>query len=105
MKLKFCGFTRKEDIEKVKQLNLDAVGFIHYPNSKRHLSITMINELMQPLPVKVEKVVVVVNPSLATIDALANYTAMTTIQLHGDEPLETIQYIRAHYPDYALLKH
>ncbi|CAM3061879.1 hypothetical protein STAR110904_04105 [Staphylococcus argensis] len=34
MKLKFCGFTRKEDIEKVKQLNVDAVGFIHYPNSK-----------------------------------------------------------------------
>ncbi len=105
MKLKFCGFTRKEDIEKVKQLNVDAVGFIHYPNSKRHLPITMINELIKPLPVKMEKVVVVVNPSRDTIDALATTTAMTTLQLHGNEPLEIIQYIRAHYPDYALLKH
>ncbi len=104
MKLKFCGFTRKEDIEKVKQLNVDAVGFIHYPNSKRHLPITMINELMKSLPVTVEKVVVVVNPSRTTIDALANYTAMTTIQLHGNEPLETIQYIRAHYPDLRIIK-
>ncbi|CAM3061911.1 N-(5'-phosphoribosyl)anthranilate isomerase [Staphylococcus argensis] len=44
------------------------------------------------------------NPSRATIDDLATKTPMTTLQLHGNEPLEIIQYIREHHPDLRIIK-
>ncbi|PTF28985.1 phosphoribosylanthranilate isomerase, partial [Staphylococcus cohnii] len=37
MKLKFCGFKTIEDVYKAKDLDIDAIGFIHYPKSKRYV--------------------------------------------------------------------
>ena len=46
MKLKFCGFKTLDDVEKAKNLNIDAIGFIHYPKSKRFVDVQTINRLM-----------------------------------------------------------
>lgn len=44
--LKFCGFKTKSDILKANSLDIDMIGFIHYPKSKRHLNIEKINYLI-----------------------------------------------------------
>lgn len=104
MKLKFCGFKTLDDVEKAKNLNIDAIGFIHYPKSKRFVDVKTINQFTKCLPDDKEKVVIVVNPSKTTISDLITHTGITTIQLHGDETLATINYIKQIAPQLKIIK-
>jgi phosphoribosylanthranilate isomerase len=104
MKLKFCGFKTLDDVEKAKNLNVDAIGFIHYPKSKRFVDVQTINQFTQLIPDDKEKVVIVVNPSKTTISDLITHTGITTIQLHGDETLATINYIKQIAPQLKIIK-
>lgn len=104
MKLKFCGFKTLDDVEKAKNLNIDAIGFIHYPKSKRFVDVQTINQFTQLIPDDKEKVVIVVNPSKTTIFDLITHTGITTIQLHGDETLDTINYIKQIAPQLKIIK-
>lgn len=104
MKLKFCGFKTLDDVEKAKNLNIDAIGFIHYPKSKRFVDVQTINQFTKCLPDDKEKVVIVVNPSKTTISDLITHTGITTIQLHGDETLATINYIKQIAPQLKIIK-
>lgn len=104
MKLKFCGFKTLDDVEKAKNLNIDAIGFIHYPKSKRFVDVQTINQFTKCLPDDKEKVVIVVNPSKTTIFDLITHTGITTIQLHGDESLDTINYIKQIAPQLKIIK-
>lgn len=104
MKLKFCGFKTLDDVEKAKNLNIDAIGFIHYPKSKRFVDVQTINQFTQLIPDDKEKVVIVVNPSKTTISDLITHTGITTIQLHGDETLDTINYIKQIAPQLKIIK-
>lgn len=104
MKLKFCGFKTLDDVEKAKNLNIDAIGFIHYPKSKRFVDVQTINQFTQLIPDDKEKVVIVVNPSKTTISDLITHTGITTIQLHGDESLDTINYIKQIAPQLKIIK-
>lgn len=62
MYLKFCGFKRKEDVLKVIELPIDAIGFIHFPNSHRHRDMSQIQQLTKLVPSYIDRVVVLVNP-------------------------------------------
>ncbi|WP_436853810.1 phosphoribosylanthranilate isomerase [Staphylococcus caeli] len=104
MKLKFCGFKTIADVQKAKDLNIDAIGFIHYKKSKRYVDIQTINQFIQIIPNTIEKVIVFVNPDIDTLDAIIEGTGVTAIQLHGDEPLTTIQYIREKRKNIKIIK-
>src|SRR5699024_10890133 len=93
MKLKFCGFKTLEDVNKAKDLNIDAIGFIHFPQSKRFVDLEKIQTLTKIVPNDKEKVVIVVDPNNPTLSKLIDGTDMTTIQLPGNESLETIDLI------------
>ncbi|WP_436956313.1 phosphoribosylanthranilate isomerase [Staphylococcus sp. AS1337] len=94
MKLKFCGFRQLADVKKAKDLDIDAMGFIHFPKSKRFVDIQTIRQFTDVIPDDKEKVVILVNPDYDVIDNLIEETGITSIQLHGEEPLATISYIR-----------
>jgi len=49
MFIKLCGFTRPEDIEKVKNLPISSVGFIFYKKSKRYVTPEHAGELARIL--------------------------------------------------------
>lgn len=104
MKLKFCGFKTLEDVYKAKDLNIDAIGFIHYPNSKRYVDIEKIQAFTNIIPKDKDKVVIVVNPDHQTISNLIDNTNITTIQLHGTENLETIHFIRQQKGNIKIIK-
>ncbi|MEB6333641.1 phosphoribosylanthranilate isomerase [Staphylococcus pseudoxylosus] len=94
MKLKFCGFRQLSDVKKAKDLDIDAMGFIHFSKSKRFVDIQTIRQFTDTIPDNKEKVVILVNPDYDVIDNLIEETGITSIQLHGEEPLATISYIR-----------
>src|SRR5699024_1765982 len=104
MKLKFCGFKTLEDVYKAKDLNIDAIGIIHYPNSKRYVEIDEIQAFAKSIAKDTDKVVNVVNPAHQTINQLIDNTDITTIQLHGTENLETIHFIRQKKSNIKIIK-
>lgn len=104
MKLKFCGFQSEEDVQNACQLNIDAIGFIHYPPSKRHVSIEQIKILSTIVPEHIDRVAVVVNPSFNLVVKLITTTHINTIQFHGHESIELLQQIHMHFPNVKLIK-
>ncbi|MCA2500403.1 phosphoribosylanthranilate isomerase [Staphylococcus xylosus] len=104
MKLKFCGFRQLSDVKKAKDLDIDAMGFIHFPKSKRFVDIQTIRQFTDVIPDDKEKVVILVNPDYDMIDSLIEETGITSIQLHGEEPLATISYIRQKSKDIKIIK-
>lgn len=104
MKLKFCGFRQLADVKKAKDLDIDAMGFIHFPKSKRFVDIQTIKQFTDIIPEGKEKVVILVNPEYKVIDSLIEETGITSIQLHGEEPLSTISYIRQKNKDIKIIK-
>jgi len=104
MKLKFCGFRQLSDVKKAKDLDIDAMGFIHFPKSKRFVDIQTIRQFTDVIPDDKEKVVILVNPDYDVIDNLIEETGITSIQLHGEEPLATISYIRQKSKDIKIIK-
>lgn len=104
MKLKFCGFKTIEDVYKAKDLDIDAIGFIHYPKSKRYVDIDKIETFANIIPEDKDKVVIVVNPDYQTISNLIDNTNITTIQLHGLENLEIIHFIRQKKDNIKIIK-
>ncbi|MGW7915040.1 phosphoribosylanthranilate isomerase [Staphylococcus xylosus] len=104
MKLKFCGFRQLSDVKKAKDLDIEAMGFIHFPKSKRFVDIQTIRQFTDVIPNDKEKVVILVNPDYDVIDSLIEETGITSIQLHGEEPLATISYIRQKSKDINIIK-
>lgn len=104
MKLKFCGFRQLADVKKAKDMDIDAIGFIHFSKSKRFVDIQTIKQFTDIIPEGKEKVVILVNPEYKVIDSLIEETGITSIQLHGEEPLSTISYIRQKDKDIKIIK-
>lgn len=104
MKLKFCGFRQLSDVKKAKDLDIDAMGFIHFSKSKRFVDIQTIRQFTDVIPDDKEKVVILVNPDYDVIDNLIEETGITSMQLHGEEPLSTISYIRQKSKDIKIIK-
>ncbi|WP_214269370.1 phosphoribosylanthranilate isomerase [Staphylococcus pseudoxylosus] len=104
MKLKFCGFRQLSDVKKAKDLDIDAMGFIHFSKSKRFVDIQTIRQFTDIIPDDKEKIVILVNPDYDVIENLIEETGITSIQLHGEEPLATISYIRQKSKDIKIIK-
>ena len=104
MKLKFCGFRTLQDVKLAENLNCDALGFIHYAESKRFVTVEEIRHLTESIPNDKEIVVIVVNPTIEQINDLVAETALTAIQLHGMESLDLIKEIRTLHPQLKIIK-
>ena len=85
---KICGITRVEDIHAVVQSGADAIGFVFYPPSPRHVSIEQAEVLIQHIPAYVQSVGLFVNASLEQIQLVLRTVPLDLIQFHGDETAE-----------------
>lgn len=66
---KICGITRSQDIDAVVNAGADAIGFVFFPPSPRHVSADQAKELVQHVPAYVQTVGLFVN---ATADEIAD---------------------------------
>ncbi len=90
---KICGITRVEDVHAVVQSGADAIGWVFYPPSPRHVSIEQAAILIQHVPAYVQTVGLFVNASLEQIQDVLSAVPLDLIQFHGDETPEQCQYI------------
>ena len=84
-RIKICGLTREQDVAAAVAAGADAVGFVLYPKSPRHVSAARAAELAQALPPLVAPVLLFVNATAAEVDAALHLLPHALLQFHGDE--------------------
>lgn len=68
--IKICGLRTREAIAAAAETGADAVGFVFFEASPRHLSVAEARELQASVPAGIERVAVFLHPSQALVDAV-----------------------------------
>ena len=84
-RIKICGLTRQADVAAAVDAGADAVGFVLYANSPRHVSAARAAELACGLPPFVTPVCLFVNAAPADIAVAVAAMPNALLQFHGDE--------------------
>ena len=87
-RIKICGLTREEDVDAAVTAGADAVGFVMYEASPRHVTPERAAELARRLPPFITPVLLFVNASVAQIGAACDLIPTAFLQFHGDETPE-----------------
>jgi phosphoribosylanthranilate isomerase len=82
--IKICGTTNLEDAQMCVEAGADALGFI-FAESPRKINSRTAAKIIADLPERVEKVGVFVNQPIDDVARTSRESALTAIQLHGDE--------------------
>ncbi len=84
-RIKICGLTREADVDAAVAAGADAVGFVLYDKSPRHVTIERAAELAARLPAFVMPVGLFVNAHRDEVDAALRAIPQMLLQFHGDE--------------------
>ncbi len=84
-RIKICGLTREADVDAAVAAGADAVGFVLYDRSPRHVPLQRATQLARRLPPFVTPVLLFVNQDAAKVIAACEAIAGATVQFHGDE--------------------
>lgn len=84
-RVKICGITRSEDLHAACIAGADALGFVFYAKSPRHLSIEQAAALVTQLPPFVQSVGLFVDAEPAYIEAVLKAVPLDLLQFHGGE--------------------
>ena len=84
-RIKICGLTREADVDAAVAAGADAIGFVLYPRSPRHVSAAQAGRLARRLPPFVTPVLLFVNAAAPDILAAVEQVPDALLQFHGDE--------------------
>jgi phosphoribosylanthranilate isomerase len=111
VRVKICGITRFQDLHAACEAGADALGFVFYEKSPRHVTIATAAALVRELPPFVQSVGLFVNAEPAFIEQALNEVPLDLLQFHGDEThAECVRFGRPYIkavrvnPDTDLLK-
>lgn len=83
MKIKICGLTNKKEAEYLNANQVDFAGMVlFFPKSKRNITIEQAKEIMSALNKEIQKVAVVVEPSMEQLREIEQ-AGFDYIQIHG----------------------
>lgn len=104
MKVKLCGFTEKTSLQSAIKNKVDFVGFVFCEKSPRNITPTKAAELAKIIPSHINKVAVVVNPSLDLLQDINLSLQPQYLQLHGLESKERLLEIKKTFPNIKIIK-
>lgn len=84
-RIKICGLTSEPDLEAAVLAGADAVGFVMYDQSPRHVSPDRAAQLAALLPPFVTPTLLFVNAALDDIRRACDRIPGALLQFHGDE--------------------
>ena len=84
-RIKICGLTREADVDAAVLAGADAIGFVLYAGSSRHIAPQRMAELAARLPPFVTPVGLFVNATDGDIKAAVAAVPHLVLQFHGDE--------------------
>ncbi len=84
-RIKICGLTREADVDTAVRAGADAIGFVLYAQSPRHVTARRAGELARRLPPFVTPVLLFVNATPDQIRQGCDAVPQALLQFHGDE--------------------
>lgn len=94
VKVKICGITCLEDALTAVESGADALGFVFYSASPRHVFPEQAAEIINNLPPFIQTIGLFVNENLDTVNTIADQCGLDVIQLHGEESPEYCSSVR-----------
>ena len=85
VRVKICGITRSQDLHAACAAGADAVGFVFYEKSPRHVSPEAAAALLRELPAFVQSVGLFVDADPAFIESVLRRAPLDLLQFHGNE--------------------
>jgi len=95
--VKICGLTNPDNAAQCARAGADIIGLVFFPKSPRHVTQARAKTVVKALPAHVPAWGVFVNETLKTILETAAACGLTGVQLHGREPPELINALKAHH--------
>ncbi|MBQ4422151.1 MAG: phosphoribosylanthranilate isomerase [Schwartzia sp.] len=95
MKVKICGLRTLEAAQTAERAGADFLGFIMWPESRRFVPASQAADIVRSLSGGAISVGVVVDQPVGAVAALARRCRFDAIQLHGHEPPEYAEQLRA----------
>jgi phosphoribosylanthranilate isomerase len=86
--IKICGITNLDDALAATDAGANALGFVFYPKSRRHVTLETVCSIVAKVPRQMEKVGVFVNETVDHVRDIAKHAGLTAVQLSGDESPE-----------------
>ena len=97
-RIKICGLTRDADVDAAVQAGADAIGFVLWAGSSRHVTVPRAAALAQRLPPFVMPVLLFVNAGPAEVRAGVEAVPGALLQFHGDESPQACAALAAGQP-------
>jgi phosphoribosylanthranilate isomerase len=94
VKVKICGITNLEDALTSIEAGADALGFVFYPLSPRHIFPEQAADIIRCLPSFVQTVGLFVDEEQSVVNTTADQCGLDIVQLHGKETPEYCEYVR-----------
>jgi phosphoribosylanthranilate isomerase len=104
MWIKICGIRDLANAERVWGARPDAIGLNFHPGSVRFVEPARAAEIVSRTPPEIEAVGVFVDRTAEEIVAISRTVGLRTVQLHGREPVDLPQRIRALDPTLSVVR-
>lgn len=85
VRVKICGLTQLEDALFAAQAGADALGFVFYENSPRHVGTAQAAFICRALPPFVTRVGLFVDAPAEFVQKVLHIVPLDLLQFHGDE--------------------
>lgn len=85
VRTKICGITRSGDAAAAVASGADALGFVFFASSPRHVTAAQAADIIRGLPPFVTTVGLFVNASEREVRAVLDVVPLSLLQFHGDE--------------------
>jgi len=95
--VKICGLSTAETLDVALDASADAVGFVFFPPSPRHIGYEAARALGARVKGRAEKVALSVDADDAFLDAVVEALRPDTLQLHGKEPPARISVLKRRF--------
>jgi len=84
-RVKICGITSIEDMQRAVNAGADAIGLVFYEKSPRNVSLAQAKAIVQAMPAFVTSVALFVDASPAFVQQVIEETGVDLLQFHGQE--------------------
>ena len=102
--VKICGLNNPQSVQAVIDAKADYAGFVYYPASPRHITLSQAATLKALLPANIQSVSVLVDPDDGLLNEVADVVRPSFMQLHGKESSERVKAIRERFTAIKIIK-
>jgi phosphoribosylanthranilate isomerase len=92
MFVKYCGFTREEDVQYAINLGVNALGFIFYEKSKRYIEPAEVRKISANVPDTVLKFGVFAESAVDEVNTVIEAASLDRVQVFADEIVDSSAY-------------